>query len=505
MKKLIIIRRVSQAFFASLFVYILWAAAYPLEGMLHPTLFFATNPLIQIIISITLRVILPGIYISFFMLLLTFIIGRFFCGWICPLGFINDVIGSIRYKKKLVFPDTVNSKLSKLKFVILTSLLALSLAGFQAVWIFDPIVIAGRFISINFIPAATLSIDRTFVFCIQKFGLLGAFYDLYREMKMTVLGTTFYSFDNAMAILLSFLIIILPAILISRLWCRILCPLGALYSIPSKFSLLGRHVSGCSNCGKCSKHCRMGAIRKDASYNKAECILCMDCIYDCPQNTSFKLFPSKNISIPPANNIIAEKSTDGISRKNFLLLMTIPFLSGAIGNKSKTGLFRNRKNIIRPPGSQDEKKFLDLCIRCGTCMKACITNGLQPAMLESGIEGIWSPRLIPEIGYCEYNCNLCGNVCPTGAIPRLPLAEKKKRKIGIASVNKSTCLGWAQGEHCLVCEEHCPIPNKAIKIEYGQNGIPKPVVDENLCIGCGICQNKCPVRPIRAIRVETIA
>jgi translation initiation factor RLI1 len=55
-----------------------------------------------------------------------------------------------------------------------------------------------------------------------------------------------------------------------------------------------------------------------------------------------------------------------------------------------------------------------------------------------------------------------------------------------------------------VCEEHCPVPQKAIKIsEIAVNGrtVGRPVIDERLCIGCGICQNKCPVRPVRAVRV----
>jgi len=128
-----------------------------------------------------------------------------------------------------------------------------------------------------------------------------------------------------------------------------------------------------------------------------------------------------------------------------------------------------------------------------------VTNGLQPAIFESGLQGMWTPHLVPEIGYCEYTCTLCGEVCPTGAIPKLSVEEKKRTKLGIAKVDRSKCLAWSQNTQCIVCEEHCPVANKAIKIVEG--GVLKPFVDPELCIGCGICQNKCPARPERAIKV----
>lgn len=137
-------------------------------------------------------------------------------------------------------------------------------------------------------------------------------------------------------------------------------------------------------------------------------------------------------------------------------------------------------------------------------MKVCITNGLQPDIFESGLTGIWTPKLVPEIGYCEYNCTLCGEVCPTGAIPKLPVEVKRKVKLGIAKIDQSLCWPWAEAKECIVCEEHCPIPDKAILLKeekIGTQKILKPYVDEKLCTGCGICQTKCPVIPVRAIRV----
>jgi MauM/NapG family ferredoxin protein len=163
-----------------------------------------------------------------------------------------------------------------------------------------------------------------------------------------------------------------------------------------------------------------------------------------------------------------------------------------------------RSKVIRPPAALREDDFLDRCIRCGNCMKVCITNGLQPTLLQTGLTGIWTPQLVPEIGYCEYNCTLCGNVCPTGAIEKLSLSQKKKTRLGLAQIDHSLCLPWAYKTECLVCQEHCPVADKAIKLEdekISDRIIQKPVVDKFLCVGCGICQNKCPVRPDRAIKV----
>ena len=109
-------------------------------------------------------------------------------------------------------------------------------------------------------------------------------------------------------------------------------------------------------------------------------------------------------------------------------------------------------------------------------MKACPTGGLQPALTEAGPEGIWTPMLVPKIGYCEYYCSLCTQVCPTGAIKKLTIEEKNKVKIGTAWVNKSRCIPYVLGKPCIVCEEHCPISPKAIKLVEVETKLPDGTV-----------------------------
>jgi Pyruvate/2-oxoacid:ferredoxin oxidoreductase delta subunit len=144
-------------------------------------------------------------------------------------------------------------------------------------------------------------------------------------------------------------------------------------------------------------------------------------------------------------------------------------------------------------------------------MKVCVTNGLQPLVLERGLAGLWTPALISRQGYCEFHCTLCGQACPTGAIQPLALEEKQKAVIGKAVLDPSRCVPYARGVNCLVCEEHCPTAPKAIVLrpreKVGADGrvqaVKEPVVIDELCIGCGICENKCPVEgSVAGIRVR---
>jgi formate hydrogenlyase subunit 6/NADH:ubiquinone oxidoreductase subunit I len=142
-------------------------------------------------------------------------------------------------------------------------------------------------------------------------------------------------------------------------------------------------------------------------------------------------------------------------------------------------------------------------------MKVCIGNALHATWLESGLEGVFTPRLIGRIGYCEYNCTLCGQVCPTGAISRLTRKEKQTTVIGRAHFDKNRCLPYAAGIPCMVCEEHCPTPDKAIQFReaetFNSKGklvrVRQPYVVEERCIGCGICENRCPIGGTAAVLV----
>ena len=185
--------------------------------------------------------------------------------------------------------------------------------------------------------------------------------------------------------------------------------------------------------------------------------------------------------------------------------VTVVGLSKVIPQDKRTQPF-----LLRPPGAVDPD-FLSQCVRCGICIQVCPTSGLQLSLTQSGWEGIWTPVLVPRLGYCDYSCNECGQVCPTGAIPNLTLEEKREKVIGHAYVDRDRCLPWASGRNCITCEEMCPVSEKAIQLEevavMSPSGQPiliqRPYVIQERCIGCGICENNCPLAGQAAIRVYT--
>lgn len=498
MKKMIALRRLSQAFFLAFFIYILWSTTYPLKGIVSPGILFKLDPFIMAMVSVSERMILPGIAISLIPIAITLIFGRFFCGWVCPLGTAIDIAGTVK-KRHVLLPDNKNAVLRKVKFYFLGIFSLLALAGVQAAWAFDPLVIAARFVSMNMIPALTQLFSALFIFLIKYCNLQGAVKDFYYALKPTILGVKVFYFAHSLTVLIFFVIICAASSVLRRLWCRALCPLGAIYNIIGRISQLRRKIDGCVACGRCRNSCRMGAIKEDFNYLQGECILCMDCIYDCSSRaTRFAFTASRRVDSSEPHQDSNRLSK--ISRRNFIYLGLSSFfaLGAVFKGKGKAASVA----VIRPPAALEEGDFLNRCIRCGNCMKVCITNGLQPVMFQAGLGGIWTPQLVPETGYCEYRCTLCGHTCPTGAIPALSQEQKLKVKLGLASIDREICLPWAEGKECLVCQEHCPVSDKAIKLDTYAGHPAKPYIEEDLCVGCGICQNKCPVRPNRAITVS---
>jgi len=244
----------------------------------------------------------------------------------------------------------------------------------------------------------------------------------------------------------------------------------------------------------------MGAIGEDVAVtDPGECIGCMDCRAICPGEVI--RFSGKE----GRRTAAVDLTRRGVLASAALGAVTVPFFRVEAHGKARDPL------LIRPPGALAEGEFLARCTRCGECMRVCIANGLQPTWFEAGLEGMWSPVLVPRIGYCEFNCTLCGQVCPTGAIRRLRLPEKRKTKLGLACVDRNRCLPWKGQSDCIVCEEHCPTGSKAIVFKEERTRtaggewrmFKKPYIDEDLCVGCGICETKCPLTDRAAVLVTS--
>jgi ferredoxin len=288
-----------------------------------------------------------------------------------------------------------------------------------------------------------------------------------------------------------------------RFWCRTLCPLGALLGIFARFSILKleKYPARCTDCKLCTKYCQGAASPKpNEQWEAAECLTCFNCHNVCPEDAL--AFKFKWAIRPNRHPDIGKRALLG----GLLAGISLPYFARLDGQVDKI----SDPRLIRPPGSLPEKEFLALCQRCGQCMKVCPTNVINPTLAEAGMAGFWTPHLIMTQGYCEYTCTLCGSVCPTGAIRDINVKEKIGQPIiiGSAYIDRGRCLPWSGNAPCIVCQEVCPTSPKAIYVKKEVVTAPAgktlqvqlPQVDLQKCIGCGICENKCPVRGLPAIR-----
>ena len=117
------------------------------------------------------------------------------------------------------------------------------------------------------------------------------------------------------------------------------------------------------------------------------------------------------------------------------------------------------------------------------------------------MEALGTPIIVPRVNACAQPCDLCGRVCPSNAIQPFTIEEKSHLYLGTASVDRSMCIAWGAGRACMVCDEACPY--NAIDASVSAEGVARPVVDERICVGCGMCEYVCPVEPRGAIRVNS--
>jgi MauM/NapG family ferredoxin protein len=426
---------------------------------------------------------------------LTALVGRFFCGWVCPLGTTLDGAGKLLGRGR----GPVRPAWRRVKYYLLAALAAAALFGVQLLGLFDPLAVFLRSLTVALYPAYNLGLNGLFDFLYRHrlplvSPLADAAYPFFRDFLMAFHQP---AYTLALFTFAVFLGILLLEKVERRFWCKNLCPLGALLGLCARRALLTRTPEGgCGDCSACTDACRMGAVSA-AGQRREECILCLDCTGCCPQERV--AFRWRGRPRPGAGI--------DLTRRGVLTALACGAVAAPVARIAPDP-FRQESFLLRPPGAVEEAEFQRRCVRCGECLKVCIGGALHPAFLQAGATGLWTPLLIPRLGYCEYNCTLCGQVCPTGAIRRLPLEEKKKVIIGLAVFDKNRCLPFARGEECLVCEEHCPTPEKAIVFEEKEvvvNGISRrlkvPAVIRSRCIGCGICETRCPLEGASAIRV----
>lgn len=496
---------------------------YPVEA------FLLADPFVAAMTLLSTKTVYRGLAWSLGLLLVTLVFGRVFCGWMCPFGTLHHFFGWIfpsRYLKggTRVEQNKTHPVRQRVKYYLLYAFLAASLAGSAIGGLFDPICIAVRAIGLGVLPAMQY-VTGTATDLVTETGSRTAM--RVADGATDFLAETVYSNKQPYFHQTWLIVVLLAAILfmnrfVPRFWCRVLCPLGAFLGVFARFALFGmeKDHSKCTDCNLCLVHCQgADSPQGGVKWRQDECHMCMNCETACPEDViKFRFLPKREstLSVPDTQR----RTALTVAAAGAVAIPAMRIADVIDANYDH--------RVIRPPGSVEEREFLERCIRCAECMKVCPNNALHPAWFEAGVEGLWTPILIPRIGYCEHSCVLCGEVCPTGAIQKITEAQKlgigqKPISIGTAFFDQGRCLPWSMGTPCIVCEEFCPTSPKAIWVEEvsvpkrsatpGPEGqeppmekvhVQRPHVDPSLCIGCGACEKVCPIQDKPAVYVTSV-
>lgn len=508
----------------------------------------------------------PAMLFGLVTIAVTLVLGRVFCGWVCPMGAVLQFAAWLKKEpRKVRIAKNRFQAHQRWKYYLLAGLFVAAVLGFQVIGAFDPISTVIRGFSLVISPLVNQAVNGLYdlAYSTNTDLVTGAADALYNTVAYpAVLSFHQPHFLGSLIVAAGFIGIIALTLKRPRYWCRVLCPLGALLGTVSRAAHYRLTIKKdlCHNCGACSLNCQ-GACDPEFSegWRPAECFVCFHCVDSCPTGAlKFSFGPDEH---PEKKSIGLDLHKRRAFQAAGAALIAVPVMRATEQYKQDTGGANTgpavtNPALIRPPGALPEPDFLNHCIRCGECMKVCPTNGLHPATLEGGVEGLWTPILVPQIGYCEYYCTLCGQVCPTGAIRELDVQTKIHTVIGTAFFDTNRCLPYAFGTDCMVCEEHCPTAPKAIWFEpvpralrpgkeyHGQSADPyagggsdpyaggegyddagtdpyaadggesrpqadaltvlQPRIDLDRCIGCGICEKVCVVADLPAVRVTAV-
>lgn len=447
--------------------------------------FLAIDPLLSLSTAVAARSWVWSLVSAAAILLVCVVIPRGFCGYLCPLGTLIDLFDwSIAARvKRFRVPD--DGWWVHIKYYLLTGVLIAALCG---------VLLSGYVAAIPVITRGLLFLGDPL-----QTGLLRG----WEHVPPLHWG-------HAVSIGLFFAVLGL-GFLRPRFWCKYVCPSGAVFSVGNLFRATERKVeSSCIHCNKCVEICPFDAIKPDFTTRGSDCTLCQTCAGVCPTHAikfveRWNLVELKTLNDPPTHETT-------LGRRGFVSLAagTVAAAVGGVGLAATTKLFGanlddpNQPRPVRPPGSVPEREFLQMCIRCGECFKACPFNVLQPLGFQQGLEGLWTPHVVADHAGCAPSCNACGQVCPTGAIRALPLEEKRVARMGLAIVNPRTCLPFADREACQLCVDECTaagyhaIEFTGVHTKTNEQGEPiegtgylAPVVLADKCVGCGLCQMEC--------------
>ncbi|APS00911.1 ferredoxin [Pajaroellobacter abortibovis] len=532
---LVWLRRFSQTFFLGIFLYFLCQTSFrcsfsasaeaPIRLLLLVEFFLLADPWVGGVTLLSTHTIYRGLLWSLGMLVLTLLFGRVFCGWICPFGTLHHLFGWLLSSRHGRGAARVGANRThtyqRVKYYLLYTFLFAAIAGSAISGLLDPLCIAVRSVGLGVIPAIQYFATRGFATLdhVSARSIQQGSDDMQGFLAQTLWQPKQAYFPQTWLIVFLFMTVLFAnRLLIPWFWCRVLCPLGSFLGVFARFSLfrMEKDHAECTDCNLCLVHCqRADSPQGGVKWRQDECHMCMNCEASCPEDViKFRFFPNR-LSVRTEPDLERRTTAAGV--------VFLP--ATRIANVLDVNY---HSKIIRPPGSVEERAFLERCIRCAECVKVYPNNALHPAFFQAGVERIWTPILIHRIGYYEYSCVLCGQVCPTGAIQKI--AEKEKLGMGVPPVKVGTalydhgrCFPWSMQAPCIVCEEFCPISPKAIWVKEVEVPVrestpdlaweqpamktvklQRPHVDPNLCIDCCACEKICPVNDQPAVYVTSV-
>lgn len=429
------------------------------------------------------------------LIVLTLLFGRIYCSTICPMGIFQDVVNRIsqRFKSKKQRRFSYSKPKTILRWSIVALVMLTFLLNYTVILgLLDPYSAYGRMI-VNVFKPVYLAGNNLLESIFTSF-------DNYRFYKVDIFIASISSFIIGLA---TFLVIGFLAWKHGRAWCNTICPVGTLLGFLSKYSLYKIRIDTekCNGCGICATKCKASCINSKEHYiDNSRCVDCYNCLDSCNKGALKYSLPLPVKSTEKVENIDNSRRrfiTAGVTTATLVPKSIKAQIIQTLGGGDKP---YKVEHPITPPGSISQEHFLSHCTSCHLCVSKCPANILKPAFMEYGIGGIMQPTVTFEKGFCNYDCTICTDVCPNGAIKPLTVEEKHLTQMGYVVFIKDNCIVYTEETSCGACSEHCP--TQAIRMVPYKDGLTIPQTDTEICVGCGGCEYVCPVRPFRAVYIE---
>ena len=450
------------------------------------------------------------------LLIITLLFGRIYCSVICPLGVFQDGVAHIHNwakKNRYTFSKAHNI----LRYIMLGVFVVALIAGVSSlVALLAPYSAYGRIVQNLFAPI--------WQWCNNGLAALSEHFHSYAFYNKEVWMRSLPTFIIAAV---TFVVIVVLAWRNGRTYCNNICPVGTFLSFFSRFSWFKMHIDEekCVQCGLCTQNCKASCIDgKNGFVDYSRCVTCGNCMAVCPKEAiEYKHATAKHASVETMctsslqtdgnGNETGKTETVDTGKRAFLIGTAVAIGTAAFAQEKKKvdgGLAAIKNKVapkrttpIVPAGAGSLQRFRTRCTGCQLCVSQCPNDVLRPS---TDLLHLMQPVMSFERGYCRPECTACGDVCPTGAIQKLPKEEKAVTKKGQAYWVAQNCIVVSDGISCGNCARHCPaeaiemvpMPDDAI----GRKLIP--AINESKCIGCGACEYVCPARPLSAIFVEGV-